>query len=65
MKRALAIADRLAVPSLKLIAAINIVFLLSFLILLALASARAHAGTPVCTGQDMMADLAWLLALSG
>ena len=58
MKRALAIADRLAIPSLKLIAAINIVFLLSFLILLALASGRAHADTPVCTGKDMMADLA-------
>jgi uncharacterized protein YbaP (TraB family) len=58
MKRALAIADRLAIPSLKLIAAINVLFLLSFLVLLALASGRAHADTPACTGKDMMADLA-------
>jgi len=58
MKRALAIADRLAIPSLKLIAAINVLFLLSFLVLLALASGQAHADTPVCTGKDMMADLA-------
>jgi uncharacterized protein len=58
MKRVLAMADRIAIPSLKLIAALNIAFLLSFLLLLALASGRAHAETPVCTGKDMMADLA-------
>jgi uncharacterized protein YbaP (TraB family) len=58
MKRVLALADRIAIPSLKLIAALNVVFLLSFLLLLALASGRAHAETPVCTGKDMMADLA-------
>jgi uncharacterized protein YbaP (TraB family) len=58
MNRVLAMADRIAIPSLKLIAALNVVFLLSFLLLLALASARAHAETPVCTGKDMMADLA-------
>jgi uncharacterized protein len=58
MKRVLAMADRIAIPSLKLIATLNIAFLLSFLLLLALASGRAHAETPVCTGKDMMADLA-------
>jgi uncharacterized protein YbaP (TraB family) len=58
MKRVLAMADRIAIPSLKLIAALNIVFLLSFLLLLALAASRAHADVPVCTGKDMMAGLA-------
>ena len=32
MKRAIAIADRVAIPCLKLIAALNVLFLLSFLL---------------------------------
>jgi uncharacterized protein YbaP (TraB family) len=58
MKRAIAIADRVAIPCLKLIAAVNILFLLSFLLVLAFASRQAHAEMPVCTGNDMMAELA-------
>ena len=58
MKRVIAIADRVAIPCLKLIAAVNILFLLSFLLVLALASRQAHAEMPVCTGKDMMAELA-------
>ena len=57
MKRAIATADRTASMALRLIAAVNILFLLSFLAVLAFASARAHAETPVCTGKDMMAEL--------
>lgn len=55
MKRAVALADRIAVPALKLLAAINVLFLAAFLLVLAIASARAQ--TPVCTGKDMMAEL--------
>lgn len=57
MKRAIATADRTASMALRLIAAVNILFILSFLAVLAFASARAHAETPVCTGKDMMAEL--------
>lgn len=55
MKRAIALVDRLAALALKLLAAINVLFLASFLLVLAFASARAEV--PVCTGKDMMAEL--------
>jgi uncharacterized protein YbaP (TraB family) len=58
MKRTLAIADRIATPALRLLAAINLLFLISFLALLLLASGRAHAEMPACTGKDMLAELA-------
>jgi len=58
MKRALAIADRTAFLTLRLMAAINVLFLVSFLIVLAFASARARAEAPVCSGKDMMTALA-------
>jgi uncharacterized protein len=58
MKRAIAIADRTAILALKLIAAANVLFFLAFLIVLALASAKAHAAAAQCTGKDMLAELA-------
>ncbi len=57
MKHALAIADRAALLSLKLLAAINILFLFSFLITMAIATGKAHAELPACTGADMLAEL--------
>src|SRR5882724_11741157 len=58
MKRAFAIADRAAIPALKLIAAVNVLFLVSFLAVLLFASTRAHAEMPVCAGKDIMVELA-------
>jgi len=58
MKRATAIADRAAILALKLIAAVNVLFMLTFLIVLVIASGRAHAEAPACRGKDMMAELA-------
>jgi uncharacterized protein YbaP (TraB family) len=58
MKRAIAIADRSAVPLLKLIAAINVLFFLSFLLVAMLASSQARADEmPVCNGVDLLAAL--------
>jgi len=53
----LAFADRTAMPMLKLIAAVNLIFLLSFAFTVALAMGRAHAETAACTGKDMMVEL--------
>ncbi len=58
MKRAIAIADRAASLSLKLIAAINALFLICFLVSMVLIAGKARADTPVCTGKDMLAALA-------
>jgi uncharacterized protein len=60
MKRAIAIAvaDRGANLALKLIAALNVLFFVSFLAMLLLAAGQARAEMPVCTGNDMMAELA-------
>jgi len=55
--RAIAIADRAALVSLKLLAAINLLFLASFLIMIALAMGKARAEVPVCNGADMLAAL--------
>ncbi|RUW36270.1 MULTISPECIES: TraB/GumN family protein [unclassified Mesorhizobium] len=57
MKRVIAIADRAALVSLKLLAALNVLFFLSFLIVLLLAG-RAHAEAPACGGSDLLASLA-------
>lgn len=54
MKRVIAIADRAAAMSLKLLVAVNILFFLSFLVILLLMAGRAHAESPVCTGADML-----------
>jgi uncharacterized protein YbaP (TraB family) len=59
MKRAIAIADRYAPLALKLLAAANVLFFLTFLTFLVIAAGRAQAETlPACTGQDMLAALA-------
>ncbi|RWI90310.1 TraB/GumN family protein [Mesorhizobium sp.] len=57
MKRVIAIADRAALVSLKLLAALNLLFFLSFLLVLLLAG-RAYAEAPACGGSDLLAGLA-------
>ncbi|MER8439351.1 TraB/GumN family protein [Mesorhizobium sp. M1312] len=57
MKRVIAIADRTALASLKLLVALNVLFFLSFLILALLAAGKARAETPVCAGADMLSAL--------
>jgi uncharacterized protein len=57
MKQAIAIADRAALVSLKLLAAVNILFLISFLIVMTIVTGKAHAELPACTGADMLAEL--------
>jgi uncharacterized protein YbaP (TraB family) len=57
MKRVIAIADRAALVSLKLLVALNVLFFLSFLIVALLAAGRARAETPVCAGADMLSAL--------
>lgn len=57
MKRVVAIADRSAVLWLKLLAAINVLFFLSFLAVAMLASGQARAEMPECTGKDLMASI--------
>ncbi|WP_095084023.1 TraB/GumN family protein [Mesorhizobium sophorae] len=57
MKRVIAIADRAASVSLKLLVALNVLFFLSFLAVLLLGAGRAHAEIPTCTGADMLSAL--------
>ena len=57
MKRVIAIADRTALASLKLLVALNLLFFLSFLIVLLFAAGKAHAEIPVCIGADMLSAL--------
>jgi uncharacterized protein YbaP (TraB family) len=57
MNKAIALADRASLPALKLRAALNVLFFLSFLIVAMLASGRAHAEVPACTGADLTASL--------
>ncbi|MBZ9675342.1 TraB/GumN family protein [Mesorhizobium sp. ES1-1] len=57
MKRVIAIADRAASLSLKLLVALNVLFFLSFLAMLLVATSRAHAEIPACTGTDMLSAL--------
>jgi len=54
MKRVIAIADRAALVSLKLLVALNVLFFLSFLIVMLLAG-RAHAED--CAGTDLLVGL--------
>jgi len=57
MNRAVALADRLAMPAFKLLAAINVLFFLSFLLVAALAAGEARAEPPECKGVDLMEAL--------
>ena len=57
MKRVIAVADRAALISLKLLVALNVLFFLSFLAALLFAAGRAHAEIPTCTGADMLSAL--------
>jgi uncharacterized protein len=56
MKRIVDIADRASLASLKLLAAVNVLFLASLVVVLAVAT-RAGAEVPACTGNDMVAAL--------
>lgn len=57
MKRVIAIADRAALVSLKLLVALNVLFFLSFLTVALLAAGKAHAEIPTCAGADMLSAL--------
>lgn len=57
MYRAVALADRLAMPALKLLAAINVFFFLSFLLVASLAVSQARAEAPECKGADLLEAL--------
>ncbi|PLP56914.1 polysaccharide biosynthesis protein GumN [Mesorhizobium loti] len=50
-------ADRIAHLSLKLLAAINVLLFLSFVMVSLLATSRAHAEAVTCSGADMVAAL--------
>lgn len=54
MKHAIAIADRAALGSLKLLVALNVLFFLSFLVVALLTAGRMQAEIPVRTGADML-----------
>lgn len=58
MKRITAIADRASLPALKLLAALNVMFLVLFFAVALLLAGPARAQAPACTGSDMLADLA-------
>lgn len=56
---AIALADQLAGPALKLIAAVNVAFAALLLITIVAVSARAQeAALPACTGENLLAQLA-------
>ncbi len=57
MKRISAIADRTALTALAAIAALNMLFLISFIVVTWLAIGKAHAEAPACKGSDMLAAL--------
>lgn len=57
MKRVIAIADRTALASLRLLVALNVLFFLSFLVIALLAAGKARAETPACAGADMLSAL--------
>lgn len=54
MKRVIAIADRAASASLKLLVALNVLFFLSFLAILLFTAGRAHAEIPARASADML-----------
>lgn len=57
MTHALAFADRAALFCLKLLAGLNLLFLLAFLVVLAMATGRARAEATACAGIDLMEKL--------
>lgn len=58
MKKFVAIADRGALPLLKLVALANFLFLLAFVVMLSIATSEARAaGLPTCTGKNLLAEL--------
>jgi uncharacterized protein YbaP (TraB family) len=57
MTRLLPLADRAAMPLLKLLAAASLLFLLAFAATLAMAVRQANAEPVACTGKDMLAEL--------
>jgi uncharacterized protein YbaP (TraB family) len=57
MIRLLPLADRAALPLLKLLAAASLLFLLAFAATLVMAVGRANAEPVACTGKDMLAEL--------
>jgi uncharacterized protein YbaP (TraB family) len=57
MNKAVALADRAAAATLKLVALANLLFLLSFAAAIALATGRAQAETVACTGTNLLAEL--------
>ncbi|MEP9374654.1 TraB/GumN family protein [Mesorhizobium sp. KR1-2] len=57
MKRAVAIADRIAHKALLLLAALNVLFFISFLVMIMLTMGKAHAEASACKGSDMLAAL--------
>lgn len=57
MKRVVAMADRSAVLWLKLLAAINVLFFLYFLVAAVLASSQARAEMPECSGKDLITSI--------
>jgi uncharacterized protein YbaP (TraB family) len=57
MKRISAIADRTALTALAAFAALNVLFLISFVVVTLLAIGKAHAEAPACKGTDMLVAL--------
>lgn len=58
MKTVIALADRGALPLVKLIAFANLLFLLAFAVMLSIATSEARAaGMPTCTGRNLLAEL--------
>jgi uncharacterized protein YbaP (TraB family) len=57
MKTITTLADRATMPMLGLIALAHVLFLTGFLIMLTLATGKAHAEAPQCSGHDMLAEL--------
>lgn len=57
MNKAAVLADRLSLPALKLLAALNVLFFLSFLVVALLAAGKAKAEAQACAGADLTASL--------
>ncbi|MCK9552630.1 TraB/GumN family protein [Aquamicrobium sp.] len=57
MTRTLALADRAVLFCMKLLAGLNLLFFITFLIVLAMATGRAHADATACSGADLMEKL--------
>ena len=57
MKKTVTLPDRAAAATIRLIALANLLFLLSFLAMIALATTEARAEIPACTGTNLLAAL--------